>query len=127
MKVIVTGGNSGLGQATAAALAADGHEVVIACRTVAKGENAAAQMHGDVAVARLDLADLTSVRAFADSIDYVDVLVNNAGVLGLPLIRTADGFEMHMGTNHLGHFALTCLLADRIKDRVVCITSGSYA
>jgi NAD(P)-dependent dehydrogenase (short-subunit alcohol dehydrogenase family) len=126
MKIIVTGANSGIGQATAAALAADGHQVVIASRTVAKGQTAAASMDGDVTVQRLDLADLSSVRTFADSIDSVDVLVNNAGVLGLPLTRTADGFESHIGTNHLGHFALTCLLTDRIKDRVISVTSGSY-
>lgn len=126
MRVIVTGGNSGVGKATAAALAACGHEVVIACRTIAKGEAAAAAMSGDVKVAHLDLADLASVRTFADSIDVVDVLVNNAGVLALPLTRTVDGFEAHFGTNHLGHFALTCLLGDRIKDRVIAVTSSSY-
>lgn len=126
MKVILTGGSSGLGKATATALAAAGHHVVIACRTVEKGEAAAAEMSGDVEVAHLDLADLTSVRKFADSVETLDVLVNNAGVLALPLTRTADGFEAHMGTNHLGHFALTCLLADRITDRVVSVTSSSY-
>ena len=79
----------------------------------------AAEIPGDVEVAHLDLADLTSVRKFADSVDTVDVMVTNAGVLGLPLTRTADGFEIHMGTNYLGHFALTCLLGDRIRDRLV--------
>lgn len=126
MRVVITGANSGVGRATAAALAAAGHHVVIACRTVAKGEAAAATMDGDVTVAHLDLADLSSVREFAASIDFVDVLVNNAGVLALPLTRTVDGFEAHFGTNHLGHFALTCLLADRIKDRVIAVTSGGY-
>lgn len=100
--------------------------MLIACRSVAKGERAAAEMTGEVAVGHLDLADLASVRTFADSVDSVDVLVNNAGVLGLPLTRTTDGFEAHMGTNHLGHFALTCLLADRIKDRVVVVASSNY-
>ena len=127
MEVIVTGGNSGVGEATAAALAAAGHSVVIACRTIRKAERAAATMAGDVAIAHLDLADLTSVRKFADSVDGVDVLINNAGVLGLPLTRTADGFETHMGTNYLGHFALTCLLGDRIKDRVISVVSSAYA
>ncbi len=83
-------------------------------------------MPGDVEVRRLDLADLASVRAFADSVETVDVLVNNAGVMGMPLTRTIDGFEAHMGTNHLGHFALTCLLGDRIKDRVVSVASATY-
>ena len=127
MRIIVTGGNSGVGKATATALAANGHEVVIACRTLPKAETAAASMRGDVEVRELDLADLASVRKFAETVDYVDVLVNNAGVLGLPLTRTADGFEAHMGTNHLGHFALTCLLGDRIRDRVVAVASSNYA
>jgi NAD(P)-dependent dehydrogenase (short-subunit alcohol dehydrogenase family) len=127
MKVIVTGANSGVGKATAATLAAAGHQVVLACRTPSKGLAAAAEMRGDVSVARLDLADLSSVREFAASVDSVDVLINNAGVLGLPLTHTVDGFEAHIGTNHLGHFALTCLLADRITDRVVSVTSSTYA
>jgi len=127
MKVIVTGANSGVGKATAATLAAAGHQVVLACRNMCKGLAAAREMHGDVTVASLDLADLSSVREFADSVDSVDVLINNAGVLGLPLTHTADGFEAHIGTNHLGHFALTCLLADRITDRVVTVTSSTYA
>ena len=114
MRIIVTGGNSGVGKATA--LACADPDVVIACRTMGKAHEAAASISGNVEVAALDLADLTSVRKFADSVDFVDVLVNNAGVLGLPLARTADGFEAHMGTNHLGHFALTCLLGDRIRN-----------
>ncbi len=126
MRIIVTGGNSGVGKATAAALAAAGHRVVIGCRTIPKAEQAAAEMAGDVEVGHLDLADLTSVRAFADTVDAVDVLVNNAGVAGLPLTRTADGFEAHMGTNHLGHFALTCLLGDKITDRVISVGSATY-
>jgi NAD(P)-dependent dehydrogenase (short-subunit alcohol dehydrogenase family) len=126
MRIIVTGGNSGVGKATAAALAGDGHSVILACRSVEKANRAAADISGDVEVAELDLADLASVRAFADSVKTVDVLVNNAGVMNLPLTRTADGFEAHMGTNHLGHFALTCLLADKITDRVVSVASAMY-
>jgi NAD(P)-dependent dehydrogenase (short-subunit alcohol dehydrogenase family) len=127
VRIIVTGGNNGVGKATAAALAGAGHSVVIACRSIPKAERAAAEMAGDVEVAQLDLADLASVRAFADSVDSVDVLVNNAGVMGLPLTRTVYGFEAHMGTNHLGHFALTCLLGDKIRDRVICVASAMYA
>ncbi|MCW2555886.1 MAG: short-chain dehydrogenase/reductase [Mycobacterium sp.] len=127
MRIIVTGGNSGVGRATATAMAAAGHEVIIACRSVSRGREASASMPGDVDVRELDLADLSSVRSFADTIDSVDVLVNNAGVLGLPLTRTAGGFEAHMGTNHLGHFALTCLLGDRIRDRIVVVASTNYA
>jgi NAD(P)-dependent dehydrogenase (short-subunit alcohol dehydrogenase family) len=126
VRIIVTGGNSGVGKQTATALAAAGHSVLIAARDMPKAERAAADMAGDVEVAHLDLADLTSVRKFADSVDTIDVLVNNAGVLGLPLSRTADGFETHMGTNYLGHFALTCLLGDRITDRVVSVTSMNH-
>jgi len=125
MRIIVTGGNSGVGMATAAAAAESGHSVVIACRSVEKAERAVADMPG-VDVAQLDLADLASVRAFADSVETVDVLVNNAGVMSLPLTRTVDGFEAHVGTNHLGHFALTCLLGDKIKDRVVSVASAMY-
>ncbi|ORV50441.1 retinol dehydrogenase [Mycobacterium europaeum] len=127
MRIIITGANSGVGRAAATALAAQGHEVLIACRSVSKGEEAAAAMSGHVEVRQLDLADLASVRRFTESIDVADVLINNAGVLGLPLTRTADGFEAHMGTNHLGHFALTCLLGERIRDRVVVVASSNYA
>ncbi|MCG5433649.1 SDR family NAD(P)-dependent oxidoreductase [Mycobacterium sp. MYCO198283] len=126
MRIIVTGANSGVGEATAAALAQQGHSVVIACRDTAKGEAAAARMTGDVSVGELDLADLASVRRFAAATDDVDVLINNAGVMGLPLTRTADGFEMHMGVNHLGHFALTCLLGGKIRDRVISVASATY-
>jgi NAD(P)-dependent dehydrogenase (short-subunit alcohol dehydrogenase family) len=126
MRIIVTGGNSGIGKATAAALAAAGHSVVIACRTIPKAEQAAAEMIGNVEVRHLDLADLASVRRFADSVETVDVLVNNAGVMGQTLPRTADGFEPHMGTNYLGHFALTCLLGNKVKDRLISVGSASY-
>lgn len=126
MRIIVTGGNSGLGKETATALAAQGHQIVVAARDVEKSERVAAGIDGEVAVAQLDLGDLTSVRKFAESVDEVDVLVNNAGVLGLPPRRTVDGFEMHMGINYLGHYALTCLLSNRITTRVVSVTSMSH-
>jgi NAD(P)-dependent dehydrogenase (short-subunit alcohol dehydrogenase family) len=126
MRIIVTGGNSGVGKATAGALAAAGHSVTIACRTIPKGEQAAAEMTGDVEVRHLDLADLASLRRFADSVESVDVLVNNAGVMGQTLPHTADGFEAHMGTNYLGHFALTCLLGNKIKNRVISVGSASF-
>jgi NAD(P)-dependent dehydrogenase (short-subunit alcohol dehydrogenase family) len=124
--VVITGGNSGVGEATAAALALAGHHVLIGCRSMDKARRAAGRMVGDVDVRHLDLADLASVRAFADSVDRVDVLINNAGVFALPLSRTADGFEAHMGINHLGHFALTCLLAERTTDRVISVGSAMY-
>lgn len=123
---IVTGANSGLGEEAARALAAAGAHVVLACRDTDKGA-AVAQSIGQAAEVReLDLADLSSVRRFADGIDSIDVLVNNAGVMALPLRRTVDGFEMQIGTNHLGHFALTGLLLDKITDRVVTMSSHMH-
>jgi NAD(P)-dependent dehydrogenase (short-subunit alcohol dehydrogenase family) len=123
---VVTGANSGLGKVTARALAAAGARVVLACRNLDKGAAAAAGMTGDVEVRRLDLADLASVREFAAGVGRVDVLVNNAGVMAVPPARTVDGFEMQIGTNHLGHFALTGLLCARITDRVVTVSSPTH-
>jgi NAD(P)-dependent dehydrogenase (short-subunit alcohol dehydrogenase family) len=123
---IVTGANSGLGAATARALAECGARVVLACRNAEKGAAAAATMPGDVSVRRLDLADLTSVRAFAADTDPFDVLVNNAGVMAVPLARTVDGFESQIGTNFLGHFALTVQLLPLIGDRVVTVSSNAH-
>jgi len=124
---VITGANSGIGLSAAKALAAKGAHVVLAVRNTAKGEEAAAQIDGSTEVRRLDLADLASVRAFAEETTAdVDVLINNAGVMNVPLAHTADGFEMQIGTNHLGHFALTNLLLPRIKDRVVTVASGSH-
>ena len=107
-------------------LAADGAEVVLAVRNPAKGEAAAATLTGTVEVRRLDVADLSSVREFAADIGPVDVLINNAGVLAVPYALTVDGFETHLATNHLGHFALTNLMLPQISDRVVVISSDSH-
>jgi NAD(P)-dependent dehydrogenase (short-subunit alcohol dehydrogenase family) len=123
---VVTGANSGIGAQTAAALGAHGGTVLLACRNPGKGRAAAARMTGDVAVRALDLADLASVRAFAANCPRIDVLVNNAGVMAVPLGRTADGFELQIGTNFLGHFALTGLLLPKITDRVVTLSSGAH-
>ena len=121
---VVTGANSGLGLATTRALVGAGARVVLAVRDVARGEAVAAELGATASVRRLDLADLGSVRAFADGLDGpVDVLVNNAGLMAVPRGRTADGFETQIGTNYLGHFALTGLLLDRINDRVVTLSS----
>ncbi|MFC9788753.1 oxidoreductase [Rhodococcus sp. NPDC127528] len=120
---VVTGANSGLGAVTARALVGAGANVVLACRDVAKAEEVARPLGSRAQVRKLDLANLDSVREFAAGIDAVDVLVNNAGVMAVPSRRTADGFEMQFGTNHLGHFALTGLLLDRITDRVVTMSS----
>ncbi|UQX12156.1 oxidoreductase [Candidatus Mycobacterium methanotrophicum] len=121
--VIVTGANSGLGAVTARELARVGAQVVLAVRNTAKGDAAARDMSGDVDVRRLDLQNLASVRRFADGVDTVDVLINNAGVMAVPHAVTADGFESQIGTNHLGHFALTNLLLPKLTDRVVTVSS----
>ena len=124
--VVVTGANSGLGAAAAGALAERGARVVLACRNTDKGAQAASRMTGDITVRRLDLADLASVREFASATERVDVLINNAGVMAVPKSRTTDGFEMQVGTNFLGHFALTSLLLPRITDRVVTLSSIAH-
>jgi NAD(P)-dependent dehydrogenase (short-subunit alcohol dehydrogenase family) len=125
--VIVTGANSGIGQAAATALAAAGARLILAVRDTAKGDAAAAQMTGSPEVRALDLASLASVRAFASGWDGpIDVLINNAGIMIPPKSQTADGFELQFGTNHLGPFALTNLLLPHITDRVVTVSSGAH-
>ena len=124
---IVTGSNSGIGRAAASALAGAGARVVLAVRDVEKGRAAAASMPGSTEVRRLDLASLDSVREFAAGWEGgVDLLVNNAGVMVPPLGRTADGFELQFGTNHLGHFALTNLLLPQVTGRVVTLSSTAH-
>ena len=126
--VVVTGASSGIGLATARALALAGARVVLAVRDVAKGQRAAATMSGDSEVRQLELDDLPSVRAFAAAwTGNLDILINNAGIMLVPEGRTVDGFERHIGTNHLGHFALTNLLLPRITDRVVTVSSHLQA
>jgi NAD(P)-dependent dehydrogenase (short-subunit alcohol dehydrogenase family) len=131
---VVTGANSGLGLATTQELARAGATVVLACRNQEKGRRALDGIRREVPDARLelgalDLADLATVRAFAATLDgrAVDVLVNNAGLMAVPWSRTADGFEIQMGTNHLGHFALTALLMPSLRKvegaRVVTLSS----
>jgi len=124
---IVTGANSGIGRAAASALAGAGARVVLAVRDTDKGAAAAATMPRKAEVRPLDLADLASVRAFADAWDgEVSLLINNAGVMVPPLSRTADGFELQFGTNHLGHFALTNLLLPAVTGRVVTVSSTGH-
>jgi NAD(P)-dependent dehydrogenase (short-subunit alcohol dehydrogenase family) len=124
---VVTGANSGLGAATARALTKAGAEVILACRDTAKGEAVAAELGPRARVRTLDLASLVSIREFAATVEKVDVLINNAGVMAVPLRRTADGFELQIGTNHLGHFALTGLLGAKIGERVVTLSSAAHA
>jgi NAD(P)-dependent dehydrogenase (short-subunit alcohol dehydrogenase family) len=129
---VVTGANSGLGLTIARELARAGAMVVMACRNVQKGEQAAAQIGSAARVEQLDPASLTSVRDFAGRLleERVDLLINNAGVMAPPRRLTADGFESQLGTNHLGHFALTGLLLPKLlaarAPRVVTMSSGAH-
>ncbi|EXG81180.1 SDR family NAD(P)-dependent oxidoreductase [Cryptosporangium arvum] len=131
---VVTGANTGLGYETARALAERGASVVLAVRDTAKGAQAAARIHGDVTVQALDLSSLESVRTAADSLrsayPRIDLLINNAGVMYTPKQTTRDGFELQFGTNHLGHFAFTGLLLDRLLpvpgSRVVTVSSVGH-
>ena len=136
---MVTGANAGIGFEAAKALARLGATVLLACRDVGKAERAAEAIRADVAearvpVVRLDLASLTSVREAADAIrsaySRLDVLINNAGVMQVPYQRTADGFELTLATNHLGPFAFTGLLLDRLlgtpASRIVTISSVAH-
>lgn len=120
---VVTGANSGLGLESTKALAGQNATVVMACRNLAKAEQAKAEVLGDTPEAQLEIlqldnASLHSVRSFADGFkdryDRLDILLNNAGVMAIPRQETADGFEMQLGVNHLAHFALTGLLLDVI-------------
>ncbi len=138
---IVTGANSGLGLATARELARRGATVVLACRNVEKGAQAAREIESaapgaHVELAPLDLGDLASVEAFAESFrsgeahDGLDLLINNAGVMAPPRRETADGFELQLGTNLLGHFALTAHLIEQMQGRpdarVVTLSSNAH-
>lgn len=137
--IIVTGGNSGLGYEAVLAFANKGAEVILACRSVEKGNAAMAEIEkvnpsGKIIVKALDLMDLSSVISFSADIklkyDQLDVLLNNAGIMMTQYKTTKDGFESQMGTNHLGHFTLTGLLIDLIKrtpkSRVVNVSSNAH-
>jgi NAD(P)-dependent dehydrogenase (short-subunit alcohol dehydrogenase family) len=127
--VIVTGASSGIGLEAARAFVGHGARVILAVRDEAKGEKAAGSLPaaGPAEVRLLDLASLDSVRAFArDWSGPIDLLINNAGVMIPPLSRTADGFELQFGTNHLGHFALTNLLLPNVTGRVVTVSSDAH-
>lgn len=125
--VVITGANSGIGLEAAKVLSAKGAHVIMACRNVDKGEAAQRQVGGSSEVRRLDLADLASVDAFAEGLEGgVDVLVDNGGVMAPPLQRTVDGFESQLGTNVMGHAALTARLLPRLTDRVVWLSSAMH-
>ncbi|MDG5819454.1 oxidoreductase [Natronococcus sp. A-GB7] len=137
--IVVTGANSGIGLEATRELARNGAQVIMACRSTDRGEQAARDVRRDAPDADLrvedcDLADLESVRAFADRLedDEIDVLINNAGVMAIPRSETADGFETQFGVNHLGHFALTGLLLGNLATdgeepaRVVTVSSAVH-
>ena len=136
---VITGANTGLGYETAAALAAHGAHVVLAVRNLDKGKDAISRItsqspQADVALQELDLTSLESIRAAADQLrsehDRIDLLINNAGVMWTPKSTTKDGFELQFGTNHLGHFAFTGLLLDRLLPvagaRIVTVSSVGH-
>ncbi|MBA3306129.1 MAG: SDR family oxidoreductase [Thermoleophilaceae bacterium] len=133
---VVTGANSGLGLVTSRELARKGARVIMACRSTAKGESAASEIRrkapdAKLDVRALDLSSLESIQAFANDLDLeagkLDLLINNAGIMMTPQQTTHDGFELQLGTNHLGHFALTGLLLDAVQragaGRVVTLSS----
>ncbi len=136
---IVTGANTGIGLETAVDFAQRNGRVILACRNQAKGEAAVEEVkkrsgNNNVTFMELDLASLESVRGFCalvlDSEAQIDILVNNAGVMACPPTKTVDGFEMQFGVNHLGHFLLTNLLLDRLKQapsaRIVNVSSSAH-
>lgn len=132
---LITGANSGIGLEAARAMAQHGAEVLIACRSPERGQGAletlkAAAPDANIRLLKLDLADLASVRALPEQLGdtQLDWLINNAGVMAIPRRETADGFEMQLGTNHLGHFALTGLLLERLKPgaRIVHVASNAH-
>jgi len=137
--VVVTGANSGLGYEVTRSLVHKGACVVLACRDITKGQIAAERIHrertdGSMEVMKLDLASLASIRAFAEAFSQryqaLHIICNNAGVMATPYRHTVDGFELQIGTNHLGHFALTGLLSEIIlatgEARVVTVTSSVH-
>uniref|UniRef100_UPI00404AA7E5 oxidoreductase n=1 Tax=Candidatus Planktophila sp. TaxID=2175601 RepID=UPI00404AA7E5 len=127
-RFLITGGTSGIGKEAARELARAGAHVTISARSAAKGAATVVEFANEqVEFKLLDLADLSSVRNFATEFtSSIDVLILNAGVMGTPFSLTKDHFELQVGTNHLGHFALTGLLQKQIKNRVVSVSSQMH-
>jgi NAD(P)-dependent dehydrogenase (short-subunit alcohol dehydrogenase family) len=126
-RIIVTGATNGVGLGTARLLARAGAHVIMAVRNTELGAQRAAEIGGSTSIAKLDLADLSSVRAFPDQLDGdVDILINNAGAVVQHRTDTVDGFEMTMGTNFLGPFALTNLLLGRVRSQIINVGSDAH-
>ncbi|KAK0133745.1 Retinol dehydrogenase 12 [Merluccius polli] len=138
--VLITGANTGIGKETALDLAKRGARIIMACRDAERGQAAvkevvAGSQNADVAYMKLDLSDTKSIREFAEAVNQgepkLNILINNAGIMSIPYGKTADGFEMQIGVNHLGHFLLTHLLIDLMKRsapaRVVTVSSMAHA
>ncbi|WP_046227088.1 SDR family oxidoreductase [Paenibacillus dauci] len=138
-RIFITGANSGMGLAATIELARRGHEVIMGCRNEERGQQALQQARQEsgsdnITLMKCDLGSLATIRHFAEEYnkryDYLDVLLNNAGVVNLKRKETSDGFEMSIGVNHLGHFLLTHLMLDSLKQakagRIVVVSSGAY-
>merc|ERR1719492_8795 len=137
--VVITGSNTGIGRTTALDMSRRGAKVVMLCRDMDKAEKVAAEIRdetkGEIICHKLDLADLASVRECAEqlgnSLEKIDILINNAGIMACPQMKTKDGFEMQLGTNHIGHFLLTNLLMPQLKKaapgaRIVNVSSLAH-
>ncbi len=126
-RIIVTGATNGVGLGTARVLARAGAHVILAVRNTELGAQRAAEIGGSTAVVKLDLADLSSVRAFPDLLDDdVDILINNAGGISQHRVDTVDGFELTIGTNLLGPFALTNMLLPRVRSQIINVGSDAH-
>jgi len=127
-RFLITGATSGIGKEAARELVRAGAQVTITARSEEKAERTRKELASErVSTLLLDLADLTSVRKAAREVtDDVDVLILNAGVMAVPFTKTADDFELQVGTNHLGHFAFAGLIADRVKSRIVTVSSQAH-
>ncbi|XP_038852890.1 retinol dehydrogenase 12-like [Salvelinus namaycush] len=138
--VLITGANTGIGKETALDLAKRGARIIMACRDMEKAEGALKEVvegsgSQNVVIKKLDLSDTKSIREFAETINKeetkLNILINNAGVMVCPYGKTADGFEMQIGVNHMGHFLLTHLLVDLIKKstpaRIINVSSTAHS
>ena len=125
---LITGATSGIGKEAARELARSGASVIIAARSLAKAEKVKIELSAKrVEIIELDLTDLSSINRAAKNITQdIDVLILNAGIMAIPKLQTKDGFEMQMGTNHLGHFAFAGLLRERVRSRIISISSQAH-